>query len=211
MLYAEAMRLAVVTVVGFGAVSTVAAEPPAPPPPAMPLPPVTFTLGGGVAWTGARSLHFNDDGITFVAGASARFDLELRLHPNVAVGIHAGFARSNAYVHFFEQGLNDVDYTANELGLTVQLAFDHVWIAPWVGRSKLDGDVSEDAHPTLGGGLTVGVPVLQVGNLAFDVFAAASGSMKDNSDGYLAGEPVHEPFYQFTVGVDARFIGSLFL
>jgi hypothetical protein len=197
------MRLAVVVL--LVTVGVADAEPPSK---------LALTAGVGV---GVSHLEADTLDAGFTPGLSLRVDAAYRVTPHVAIGVHSGLARARGQQYELDEDplpgappyTYDFDYTALELGVTVQLAFDRGWLAPWLGMSKLfgsDGDLESWGNTTLGYGVAAGYGVYatHAGHYV-DAFVSATRSSKDNPS-YAPGVTARtESFLAFTFGVDFRY------
>jgi len=167
---------------------------------------LTVTAGGAVA---ATHLETEIDDVGFTAGLAIRLDAAYRVTSCLALGIHGGAmgasGRQHAYMQFYDY---DFDYSGLELGATAQLVFDRLWVAPWIGISKLLGsaDLEAAVHTSLGAGIAIGYGFYELPDGHYiDVFASATASAKDNLY-YEAGynSPTNA-FVTFALGIDYRY------
>jgi hypothetical protein len=171
---------------------------------------LTMAAGVGVAWTELRSAMFDAKEASFTSGAALRLDVMEPVHPNLMVGVHGGWAHATGIAHAYEQGEYDFSYNPLELGVTAQLTIDRVWIAPWLGISKLlSSDLEEAGDASFGYGLAAGCSIYSWRNEGprvhyVDVFASVTRSTKANPD-YILDEPNREPYLGFAVGLDVRY------
>jgi len=154
---------------------------------AEPLPASTMTVGVGVAVSKLDARGFKDVEPGFTSACSLRLDLAVRLDPHIALGIHGGVTPSN----------ERFDYVGLELGATMQFVFDHGWIAPWFGVSKLTGldgtfGTAEDVRGAFGIAAGSIVYTTSEGHHV-DVFASATRSGN------------YKTYESYTLGLDWRY------
>ncbi len=152
--------------------------------------PLTATARLGVAWS---DLPDDDAGSldgerSFTAGLAFHVDVAHRVHPGLAIGVHAGFARVQGVGRerraMFDV-LHDYSYTAYELGVVAQVAVsDRIWLAPWIGLHQLDAryylfEAWTDAQ--LGYGVALGADVYRNGRHRVALYTSAARSVKHDS------------------------------
>jgi len=177
------MRLAFIVL--FVTVAAAHAEPP-------PSKVVSLTAGAGFALNQLDSQDLYDSNVS----PSLRLDVAWHATPRLAFGIHSGIVLA----HIVDLTRNDEDvsyYLAFELGATAQIELDRLWLAPWIGASKMSAPslytFGDDA--SLAYGFAAGYGVYTTSDRHYvDLFASAMRTSKGTT-----------PFMSFTLGVDFRF------